>query len=202
MRRETRTTMRPGTLTRDSPQVRRAIRVLARELRDHHRDTADHSHRLAHLSRRLAEQMGLDPLGATEVELVAVLHDVGKLAVDPKILDHHGKLNDLQRQVLRRHTIQGEEILVQVAGLEHLGVLVRATHEHWDGGGYPDGLAGVDIPLEARIVGVADAYDAMVSDRAYRKALDPDEACRRIERDAGRQFDPLVAAALLELVGA
>ena len=193
--------MHPSTLTRDSPQVRRAIRVLARELRDHHRDTAEHSHRLAHLARRLAEHMGLDPLGATEVELVAVLHDVGKLAVDPKVLDHVGPLNDLQRHVMRRHTIQGEEILVQVAGLEHLGVLVRATHEHWDGNGYPDGLAGTDIPLEARIVGVADAYDAMVSDRAYRNALSAEEACRRIGADAGRQFDPLIAAALLDVVG-
>jgi HD-GYP domain-containing protein (c-di-GMP phosphodiesterase class II) len=193
--------MRPSTLTRDSPNVRRAIRVLARELRDHHRDTAEHSHRLAHLSRRLAEHMGLDPLGATEVELVAVLHDVGKLAVDRRILDHVGPLDDLQRHVMRRHTIQGEEILIQMAGLEHLGVLVRATHEHWDGGGYPDGLSGIDIPLEARIVGVADAYDAMVSDRAYRKALSAEEACRRIGADAGRQFDPLIAAALLDVVG-
>ena len=192
--------MRIATLTRDSPQVSNAVRVLARELRDHHRATADHSHRLADLSRRLAEHLGLDPLTATEVELVAVLHDVGKLAIDPRILDHEGPLNDLQRHVLRRHTIQGEEILMQVAGLEHLGGLVRATHEHWDGGGYPDGTAGADIPLEARIVAVADAYDAMTSDRAYRRALSAAEACRRIEADAGRQFDPLIAAALLEVV--
>ncbi len=198
--RETRRSMRPATLTRDSPQVRKAVRVLARELRLHHRATADHSHRLAHTCRRLADHMGLDPLCATEVELVAVLHDVGKLAIDPAVLDHEGPLNDLQRHVLRRHTIQGEEILIQVAGLEHLGVLVRATHEHWDGGGYPDGLAGNDIPLEARIVAVVDAYDAMTSDRAYRRALSAEEACRRIEADAGRQFDPLIAAALLEVV--
>ena len=194
--------MRPSTLTRDDPQVRGAIRVLARELRDHHRPTAEHSHRLAGLARRLAEHMGLDAIAATEVELVAVLHDVGKLAVDPKVLDHDGPLTDLQRQLMRRHTIQGEEILVQVAGLEHLGPLVRATHEHWDGHGYPDGLAGTDIPLEARVIGVADAFDAMVSDRAYRRALSSEEACARIERDAGRQFDPLVAAALLEVVAA
>ena len=100
---------------------------------------------------------------------------------------------------VRRHTIQGEELLGQVAGLEHLAIIVRATHEWWDGSGYPDGLSGTDIPLEARIVGAADAYDAMTSDRAYRRALAPEEACRRIERDAGRQFDPLVAAALLEI---
>ncbi len=188
------------TLTKDSPQVRRAIRALARELREHHRPTADHSHRLADLCRRLADRMGLDAMAATEVELVAVLHDVGKLAIEPEILDHTGGLDDLQRHKMRRHTIEGEEILVQMSGLEHLGVLVRATHEHWDGNGYPDGLSGTDIPVEARIVAVADAFDAMTTRRAYREALAHDEACRRIDADAGRQFDPLVAAALLELV--
>jgi HD-GYP domain-containing protein (c-di-GMP phosphodiesterase class II) len=189
-----------ATLTRDSPQVRRAIRALATEMRLHHRETAEHSHRMATLARRVADHMGLDPVAATEVELVALVHDVGKLAVDPAILDHEGPLDDLQRHVLKRHTIQGEELLVQVAGLEHLGVVVRATHEWWDGSGYPDGLSGTDIPIEARVVGVADAYDAMTSDRSYRRALPVHEACRRVERDAGRQFDPLVAAALLEVV--
>ena len=192
--------MPPTTLTQDSPQVRRAIRALARELRTHHRATADHSHRLAVLARRLADRMGLDAMAATEVELVAVLHDVGKLAIEPEILDHPGGLNDLQRRKMRRHTIEGEEILVRMSGLEHLGVLVRATHEHWDGNGYPDGLSGTDIPMEARIVSVADAFDAMTTRRAYREALPHEEACRRIDADAGRQFDPLVAAALLELV--
>ena len=189
-----------ATLRRDSPRIRDAIRVLAAELRVHHRPTADHSHRLASLARRVAEHIDLDPLSCTEVELVAVLHDVGKLAVDPRILDHDGPLDDLQRHVLRRHTIQGEDILCMTAGLEHLGPLVRATHEWWDGGGYPDGLAGQDIPLEARIVGCVDAFDAMTNERAYRPAFPPAEACRRIERDAGRQFDPIVAAALLEIV--
>jgi HD-GYP domain-containing protein (c-di-GMP phosphodiesterase class II) len=187
-------------LRSDTPRIRKAIRVLAAELRVHHRATADHSHRLARLARRVADHMGLDPLSATEVELVAVLHDVGKLAIDPQTLDHDGPLDDLQRHVLRRHTIQGEDILCMTAGLEHLGPLVRATHEWWDGGGYPDGLQGEEIPLEARIVGCADAYDAMTNERSYRAAFPPEEACRRIERDAGRQFDPIVAAALLDVL--
>ena len=188
------------TLTADSPQVRRAIRVLARELRRHHMPTAQHSHRLARLARRVAEAMWLDALVATEVELVAVLHDVGKLAVDPKTLDEKGQLTDVQRAELRRHTITGEEILVRTSGLEHLGPVVRATHEWWDGNGYPDGLTGHDIPLEARIVSCADAFDAMTSHRAYRSALPQDEALRRIAADSGRQFDPLVAAAVLEVM--
>lgn len=187
-------------LRRDSPRVRKAIRVLAAELRVHHLPTAEHSHRLAALARRVADHMGLDPLACTEVELVAVLHDVGKLAIDQRLLDHDGPLNDLQRHVLRRHTIQGEDILCMTAGLEHLGPLVRATHEWWDGGGYPDGLAGEEIPIEARIVGCADAYDAMTHERAYRPPFAPQEARRRIDLDAGRQFDPIVAAALLEVV--
>ncbi len=190
-----------ASLRRDNPRIRAALRVLAAELRVHHRATADHSHRLAVLARRVAQRMGLDPLFCTEVELVAVLHDVGKLAIDPRILDHAGPLDDIQRHVMRRHTIQGEDILCMTSGLEHLGPIVRATHEWWDGGGYPDGLAGDEIPLEARIVSCADAYDAMVNDRSYRPAFSPEEACRRIERDAGRQFDPVVAAALLEVVG-
>lgn len=180
--------------------MRQAIRVLASELRAHHRPTADHSHRLAALARRVADHMGLDPLAATEVEIVAVLHDVGKLAIDRGILDHTGPLDDIQRHVMRRHTIQGEDILVMTAGLEHLGPVVRATHEWWDGNGYPDGIAGHEISMEARIVSCADAYDAMVNDRSYRPAFTPREACRRIDRDAGRQFDPIVAAALLEVV--
>jgi HD-GYP domain-containing protein (c-di-GMP phosphodiesterase class II) len=190
------------TLRADDPRIRKAIRVLAAELRAHHRPTAEHSHRMAKLARRVAERMDLDPLAATEVELVAVLHDVGKLAIDRRILDHTGPLDDIQRHVMRRHTIQGEEILVMTSGLEHLGAIVRATHEWWDGNGYPDGIAGEEIPIEARIVSCADAYDAMVNERSYRSAFPPKEACRRIERDAGRQFDPLVAAALLDVLGA
>lgn len=191
--------VRPTTVTAESPRVRRAVRVLARELRDHHMPTAQHSHRLARLARRVADAMGLDALAATEVELVAVLHDVGKLAVAPETLNERGQLTDAQRAELRRHTIAGEEILVRIAGLEHLAPVVRATHEWWDGNGYPDGLAGADIPLEARIVSCADALDAMTSHRAYRAALPLPDALRRIENDAGRQFDPLVAAAVLEL---
>ena len=187
-------------LTHDTPRVRRALEVLAHELREHHRPTADHSHRLAAMTRRVADHMGLDAGTATEVEIVAVLHDVGKLAIDPAILDHDGPLDDLQRHVMRRHTIEGEEILVRTAGLEHLAGTVRATHEWWNGNGYPDGLTGEDIPLEARIVGVVDAFDAMTSERSYRRAMSYAAACRRIALDSGRQFDPLVAAAVIDLV--
>ena len=148
----------------------------------------------------MAEDLRLDPLDATEVELVAVLHDVGKLAVDSNILDWPGPLDDRQRERMRRHTIEGEEMLAGIAGLEHLAPAVRATHEAWDGTGYPDGLAGDDIPLTARIVTVVDAFDAMTSQRAYRRPLPRHEALRRLRAGAGMQFDPGVVNAILRVL--
>lgn len=179
---------------------RRAVRALAVALREHHRATAEHSHRLAALARRMADRLGLDALDATEVELVAVLHDVGKLMIDPAILDWAGPLTPEQRARVHRHTIEGEELLTRTAGLEHLATAVRATHEAWDGTGYPDGLSGDRIPLAARIVACADAFDAMTSDRGYRPAMPTKEACRRVRAGAGSQFDPAVARTLLLIV--
>jgi two-component system, cell cycle response regulator len=184
----------------DAPWLGYAVSTLADELRSHHAPTAEHSHRLASLARRLAERMSLDPLDATEAELVAVLHDVGKLAIDPALLDWPGRLDERQRARVRRHTIAGEELLARTAGLEHLAPAVRATHEAWDGSGYPDGLAGPQIPLTARIVAVCDAYDAMTNERAYRRPLPRREAMRRLRAGAGLQFDPAVVRAFLTLV--
>jgi HD-GYP domain-containing protein (c-di-GMP phosphodiesterase class II) len=178
----------------------RAVDRLAHELHDHHAPTAAHSHRAATLARTVADELSLDPLDATEVELVAVLHDVGKLAIDPAVLDFPGKLDAAELRRMRQHTIEGEDLLASTAGLEHLAVAVRATHEAWDGSGYPDGLRGDEIPLTARIVAVVDAYDAMTSTRAYRRALSLAEAQRRLRAGAGGQFDPVVVAALLRVL--
>ncbi len=185
----------------NAPWMTEAVSALALELRLHHAPTADHSHRLASLARDVAERLALDPIDATECEIVAVLHDVGKLTIDPELLDWDGPLDDDQRARLRRHTIAGEELLAEVAGLEHLAGVVRATHEAWDGSGYPDGLSGDSIPLTARIVSAADSFDAMTSDRAYRSVLPRREACRRLRNGAGAQFDPQVVDALLRVVG-
>jgi HD-GYP domain-containing protein (c-di-GMP phosphodiesterase class II) len=177
-----------------------AVRRLARELSDHHRPTAEHSSRLAGHARAVADRLALDPLDATEVELVAVLHDVGKLAVDPAILEHRGPLTTAQRAVIRRHTIEGAELLACTAGLEHLARAVRATHERWDGAGYPDGLAGPSIPLPARVVACVDAYDAMVCERPYRPALPQAQALVRLRHGSGTHFDPAVVRATLEVL--
>jgi HD-GYP domain-containing protein (c-di-GMP phosphodiesterase class II) len=188
------------TMLADARWMVQAVETLAQELRLHHAATADHSHRLATHARALADRMQLDPLDATEVELVAMLHDVGKLAVDRHILDWPGPLDEHQRERLRRHTIEGEEMLAAISGLEHLAPAVRATHEAWDGSGYPDGLHGDQIPLSARIVSVVDAYDAMTSERAYRRPLPHSEVLRRLSGGAGRQFDPRVVEALLRTI--
>jgi HD-GYP domain-containing protein (c-di-GMP phosphodiesterase class II) len=185
----------------NAPWMSEAVDALALELRLHHAPTAEHSHRLASLAREVADRLQLDPIEATECELVAVLHDVGKLTIDPELLDWEGPLDDTQRARLRTHTIAGEELLAEVAGLEHLAGVVRATHEAWDGSGYPDGLSGDRIPLTARIVAAVDSFDAMTSDRAYRRALPRREACLRMSNGAGSQFDPGVVDALLRAVG-
>jgi HD-GYP domain-containing protein (c-di-GMP phosphodiesterase class II) len=160
--------------------------MLGRALREHHRGTAEHSHRCARLAGRVAQRLGLAADEAFDVELVALLHD------------HRGALSAAQRARLCEHAACGGAILARTAGLEHLADAVRATHEHYDGAGYPDGLAGEEIPLAARIVAAADAYDAMSATRAYRAALPPAEALRRLAEAAGTQLDPAVVDVLLD----
>jgi putative nucleotidyltransferase with HDIG domain len=186
------------TLEHNDHWQRAAVDRLADELRRHHQPTAEHSHRLAKAARRVAERLGLDAIQATEAELVAIVHDVGKLAVPGALLDHAGPLNTAQRDLMRGHAVAGAEILTRRAGLEDLAGAVRGVHEAWDGSGYPDGLAGEAIPLLARIVSVVDAYDAMTHDRAYRRALSAVQARMRLATGAGAQFDRRVTLAYLD----
>jgi HD-GYP domain-containing protein (c-di-GMP phosphodiesterase class II) len=178
-----------------------AVEALIEALRTHHLGTADHSNRLATDCRAVGDQLSLAPDVLFELELVAILHDIGKLAVPAAILDLARPLNGRERAVVRSHTVRGAEILAQIAGLAHLAPFVRASHERWDGTGYPDGLIREQIPLAARIVFVVDSFDAMTNDRAYRLALGLHEALRRIEAGAGTAFDPRVVHALLQAVG-
>jgi two-component system cell cycle response regulator len=192
---------RSPAVSRMSPLVRQAIGTAVGELvaalRDHHTGTADHSNRLAASCRAVGEELGLPANELFELELVAILHDIGKLAVPATILDLARPLNSMERAVVRGHTIRGAEILAEIAGLAHLAPVVRASHEHWDGSGYPDGLAGEEIPLGARVVFTVDAFDAMTNDRPYRRALAYAEGRRRIAARAGTDFDPEVVRAVL-----
>ena len=174
-----------------------AVAELVDALRHHHTGTADHSNRLAVDCRRVGEELGLAPDELFELELVAILHDIGKLAVPAAILDLARPLESGERVVVRSHTVHGAEILAEISGLRHLAPLVRASHERWDGTGYPGSLRGDGIPLAARIVFTVDAFDAMTNDRPYRLALARPEARSRIAAGAGTAFDPYVVQALL-----
>ena len=181
--------------------IERAVAELVDALDHHHSGTAEHSNRLASDCRDVGRELGLDPDVVLELELVAILHDIGKLAVPATILDLARTLNGEERAVVRSHTVRGAEILAEIAGLENLAPFVRATHERWDGTGYPDRLSGEQIPLPARIVFTVDAFDAMTNDRPYRRALGREEARRRIAAGAGTAFDPRVVRALLAAAG-
>jgi HD-GYP domain-containing protein (c-di-GMP phosphodiesterase class II) len=169
--------------------------LAAVEARD--RYTGEHSRSVVNLSVRVARELELPPREVARVEQVALLHDVGKVAIPDQILLKPGPLDETEMEVVRRHPAIGARIVGSVAGLAHLAPAIRSGHERWDGGGYPDGLTGTEIPLPSRITGVCDAYDAMVSRRPYRKPLTPDEAVKELRRHAGSQFCPSAATALI-----
>jgi HD-GYP domain-containing protein (c-di-GMP phosphodiesterase class II) len=142
--------------------------------------------------------MGLDEHATQEVELTALLHDVGKIAIPPQILDKPGELSEEEWAVMQTHTVAGQRMLDQVGGaLRPVARAVRASHERWDGNGYPDRLAGEAIPFPARVVSCCDALHAMTSDRPYRRALSREHAVEELRRNAGTQFDPRVVDTLL-----
>jgi putative nucleotidyltransferase with HDIG domain len=172
--------------------------VKAIETRDPY--TSGHSLRVSHLARRIAEQMHLAPAAVDEVETAALLHDVGKIdAVYTGILAKPDALSPDERQVIQSHVTKGEELLRNLASVPEAVILaVRHHHEREDGGGYPDGLAGRQIPIGSQIIGVCDAVDAMLSDRPYRKALGVPTVLEQLREHSGTQFNPQLVAALLE----
>ena len=147
----------------------------------------------------LARKLGLSADEIDDIVRASELHDVGKLAIPHEILNKPGPLDAEEWEIMKRHTVIGDEMLRAAPALAPIAPLVRASHERWDGNGYPDQLAGEAIPLGARIVSVCDAFDAMVSDRPYREGIPAAAAAAEIARCAGTQFDPQVAAAFLEL---
>jgi diguanylate cyclase (GGDEF)-like protein len=163
-------------------------------------ETSGHARTIADLSLRVGLALGLGPAALRRLELGALLHDVGKLAIPPAILRKPGPLTEAERAVVEQHPLLGERMLEQVAELEEVRRVVRSAHEHFDGGGYPDRLAGEDIPIESRIVLVCDTYDAMTTDRPYRSSLGRDEARSRLRAGAGSQFDPAVVEAFLRVL--
>ena len=171
------------------------------EADDHY--TGEHSRGVLDLSLGVSDALGLAASQRRVVEFAALLHDVGKIRVPKTIITKQGPLDEHEWTLIRRHTIDGEAMLCQVGGaLVEVGRIVRASHERYDGAGYPDGLAGEEIPLEARIVSACDSYSAMTTDRSYRVGRSAEEALAELDRCAGSQFDPTVVTTLSALIRA
>jgi len=155
----------------------------------------DHAERVSELCSALAEALGQPEREVGRIRLAARLHDIGKAAIPTAILDKPGPLDEREWQYMRRHPVIGARIVTGVPDLANTGALIRSSHERFDGQGYPDGLAGHDIPLGSRIISVCDAFDAMTSDRVYRPAISVDSALEQLKQHAGRQFDTAIVEA-------
>jgi HD-GYP domain-containing protein (c-di-GMP phosphodiesterase class II) len=176
--------------------------VMLRILAERDPELSDHLTDVAALAESVAGSLGLGPDQIDQVRIAAELHDVGKIAIPDEILLKPGPLDAGEWRFMERHTLIGERIIAGAPGLAPVAAMVRSSHERWDGRGYPDRLAGQEIPLGARIVAVCDAYDAMTKDRSYRDGMAPGRALRELRRCAGTQFDPAVVDAFERAVQA
>ena len=180
--------------------------VLLQALYEREPELKGHTNSVAALSVEVGRRVGLSDAELEELDLAAHLHDIGKIAVPDDVLHKPGKLHDSDWNLIRQHTIVGQRILSASPALRRVGEIVRASHERWDGTGYPDQLAAEDIPLAARVIAVCDAFDAMTATRAYRPPLTVSEALAELRHCSGTQFDPeivaLVAASITERIAA
>jgi GAF domain-containing protein len=162
--------------------------------------TWEHARSIVENANAVGRRLGMSEGELRDLRYGAVLHDIGKIAVPEPILNKRGPLEDDEADVIRRHTLVGEQILRPIEFLSRVRLLVRHEHERWDGQGYPDGLAGEEIPLGSRVILACDAYDAMTSDRPYRSAMSDGEARAELRRFAGTQFDPTVVDTLMDVL--
>ena len=183
--------MSPGRQSRD---------VLLRMLSEREPDLHAHLRGTAELALAVGRELGMQPEALDEVARAAELHDLGKIAIPDEILNKPGPLDETELAFMRRHTIIGERILLAAPALRPVARLVRSSHERYDGSGYPDGLVAEQIPLGARVVGVCDAFDAMVAERSYREPFTESEALTELERCSGHQFDPKVVDAFIRVM--
>ena len=176
------------------------VEALANALEANDEFTSNHIRWITDLALKVGVALGLEPHELKRLELGALLHDIGKIGIPSKILTKQGPLTEEERAIVETHPILGERILAPIEQLEEVRRIVRSAHEHYDGGGYPNGLAGNDIPLESRIVLACDAFHAMTTDRPYRKTLGVEEARRRLVEASGSQFDPQIVDTLLRVL--
>jgi two-component system, cell cycle response regulator len=185
----------------DEPPTADPAAAALLDLLDHYSPgVTAHMQRTADLSLRVGQRLDLSEPVLNLVVRTAWLHDVGKLKVPAWVLEKAGPLNTLEWTMLQEHPVLGERLLERTPGLLCLAPLVRSTHERWDGSGYPDGLAGTAIPLPSRVVAVCDAFDAMMEERLYRRALPLRRAVWELHKGAGSQFDPELVDALCDVL--
>ena len=175
------------------------LSVLSRAIEARDEYTRGHSARVTAIADAIARRLGWDDERLDLLQLGGPLHDVGKLAIPDDVLRKPGRLDDDELAQIREHPRLGARILLRLAAFRGALPYVLYHHERWDGTGYPTGRAGEQIPLEARVLAVADAFDAMTSDRPYRPALSLDEALAEVERCSGTQFDPEIVRIFLDL---
>ncbi|MBP5200731.1 MAG: response regulator [Schwartzia sp.] len=180
-----------------SSQIIHAL-ISAVDTKDHY--TNGHSDRVAEYSKEISRRLGKSMKEVNEIYNIALLHDIGKIGISDKIISKPSRLNAEEYEIIKSHTIKGYEILKTISEMPSLPIGARWHHERYDGSGYPDGKAGEDIPEVARIICIADAYDAMSSDRSYRKALPQFIVREEIEQGKGVQFDPKIADVMLQMI--
>jgi HD-GYP domain-containing protein (c-di-GMP phosphodiesterase class II) len=176
---------------------RQTTDALLQMIAEHNPELGEHASEVSELAAAVAARLGLSSEQMVEVKRAASLHDIGKFAIPESILGKRGPLTAHEWEFVRQHTIIGERILAAAPSLSRCGKFVRASHEAWDGTGYPDRLAGVNIPIEARVIAVCDAYHAMTTPRPYASSRTQAEALAELQRCAGTQFDPGVVRALV-----
>jgi putative nucleotidyltransferase with HDIG domain len=171
------------------------VRALSNAVEARDVDTGKHAERVAAYGMEIARALGVPISDAPEIEFGFLLHDIGKVAIPDAILYKPGPLTDAERALMAQHPVIGAEIVREIEFLGQAAQVVRSHHERWDGGGYPDGLAGEQIPLAARVFAVADVLDALTTDRPYRPASPLSVAREMIRSESGQHFDPQVVAA-------
>ncbi|MGH3065751.1 MAG: HD domain-containing phosphohydrolase [Gaiellaceae bacterium] len=176
------------------------VEVLANALEASDELSSTHMRWITDLALKVGAELELEPDVLKRLELGALFHDIGKIGVPSRILTKTGPLTEEERAIVEKHPILGERMLAPIEQLEDVGRIVRAAHEHYDGSGYPDQASGAAIPLESRIILVCNAFDAMTTDRPYRKALGVEEARRRLVEASGSQFDPQIVDAFLRVL--
>ena len=163
-------------------------------------NTSEHSFRVSQYSLAIAKRLGYSEEKCENLRQMALLHDIGKIGIPDAILNKPGKLTDEEYEIMKTHVIRGGEILKDFTMIDNVSVGALYHHEKYDGSGYCHGLKGEQIPLDARIIGIADAFDAMTANRVYRKQLDLDFVIAELKRCSGTQFDPKLVDILLALI--